>query len=118
MDFLHLINVRRAISALQGQNIGVLYKTRDCHQTKGIMLLQHDFRLNINLPSYGYNKKTCNQYRTAWFITARMAAICGTFKLKADSDFSALVFSSTPKNKRVFADRLFLGRKYADYGRF
>ena len=57
MDFLHLINVRRAISALQGQNIGVLYKTRDCHQTKGIMLLQHDFRININSPSYGYNKK-------------------------------------------------------------
>ena len=106
------------MSALQGQNRDDLYRTWNCHRTKGIMLLQHDFRININLPSYGYNKKTCNQYRTAWFITARMAAICGTFKLKADSDFSALVFSSTPKNKRVFADLLFLGRKYADYGKF
>ncbi len=82
------------------------------------MLLQHDFRLNINSPSYGYNKKPCNQYRTAWFLTARMTAICGTFRLKADSDFSALVFSYTPKNKRVFADLLFLERKYADYGSF
>ena len=35
----------------------------------------------------------------------------------SDEPFSLLVFDSTPKNKRVFADKTLIGRKYAKYER-
>ena len=61
----------------------------------------------------GLNKKCASNLESVLFPSVEMMVIWATYRFSLFCDFSVRVFSSTPKNKRVFAGLRSFGRKFA-----